>query len=567
MNHEPLNTTVLHGRRSTARWHRLSVGDLFERLRWSTPDKDAIVAMEGAWTRPERARLSYRDADALANRFAQGLLAQGLQRGDRVLLICENSVEAYVAKIGIAKAGGVCAPLNPNLAPDTKSHVIARLEPRLAVVDLELLAANQAVLQQHGLGGVFIPIDAQGPLPLPDPMPGWVDYDSFVADRPDAEPEVEIAGDDVWQIIFTSGTTSWPKGAMITHTGAYLAGYGHALTHSRGVRCEADLRLCCTFPLIYHAADMSDSFPAFLCGGTLVIARKPSGAQMAEAVTREKVTALWAGSPQFLAELVDVVRAQAPRYDLRSVVQISWAWKAMSPAIVEALTALCGPGLQLAGRIGQTEAIACTRFWPERWRDKFEREAPQRNFVGVASPLLSAAVIDGNGRLMDPVRDRGTPGELVYRSPANTAGYFGNEEATREATRSGWFHSGDCCEYDENHLLVMVDRFKDLVKSGGENVSSVRVESALSEHPAVAEAAVVGLPHARWGEAVTAFVILKPSASADPVELAQHCRARLAGFESPKRVLVVDEFPRTVGRKVLKFKIREAYADLYADAA
>ncbi|WP_283957657.1 MULTISPECIES: hypothetical protein [Comamonadaceae] len=112
----------------------------------------------------------------------------------------------------------------------------------------------------------------------------------------------------------------------------------------------------------------------------------------------------------------------------------------------------------------------------------------------------------------------------------------------------------------------MVDRFKDLVKSGGENVSSVRVEGALTEHPAVAEAAVVGLPHARWGEAVTAFVILKPATSVDPLALVQHCRTRLAGFESPKRVVLVDEFPRTVGRKVLKFKIREAYADLYADA-
>ena len=265
---------------------------------------------------------------------------------------------------------------------------------------------------------------------------------------------------------------------------------------------------------------------------------------MAEAVTREKVTGLWAGSPQFLADLVEAVDTSTARYDLRSVVQISWAWKAMSPTIAAALTRLCGPGVQLAGRIGQTEAIACTRFWPDRWAEKFEAEAPKRNFVGVASPLLAAAVIDENGQLMDPVRDKGKPGELVYRSPANTAGYFRNDDATRDATRSGWFHSGDCCEYDDDHLLVMVDRFKDLVKSGGENVSSVRVEGALTEHPAVAEAAVVGLPHARWGEAVTAFVILKPATSVDPLALVQHCRTRLAGFESPKRVVLVEGSPR-----------------------
>ena len=157
----------------------------------------------------------------------------------------------------------------------------------------------------------------------------------------------------------------------------------------------------------------------------------------------------------------------------------------------------------------------------------------------------------------------GVQGEVVYRSPVVTAGYYKDEEATRNAFRGGWFHSGDVCEYDADGLRVMVDRSKDIVKSGGENVSSLRVESVLVQHDTVAKAAVVGLPHERWGEAVTAFVIPADGSDPQPEELLAFCRTRLAGFESPKQVIVVPELPVTVGGKVLKYKLRDQYSDYY----
>ncbi len=171
-------------------------------------------------------------------------------------------------------------------------------------------------------------------------------------------------------------------------------------------------------------------------------------------------------------------------------------------------------------------------------------------------------MVDENG--MSVMGKPGTPGESVYRSPTVASGYYLNQEASDEAFRDGWFHSGDSCMVDEQGLRIMVDRFKDIVKSGGENVSSIRVEAVLYAHPSVLRVAVVGLPHDRWGEAVTAIVVLKPDASATEAELIAHCRERLAGFETPKGIAFTDALPDTVGGKILKYKLREQFATFYA---
>jgi acyl-CoA synthetase (AMP-forming)/AMP-acid ligase II len=191
------------------------------------------------------------------------------------------------------------------------------------------------------------------------------------------------------------------------------------------------------------------------------------------------------------------------------------------------------------------------------------RSAPALNYVGLPSGILASDVVDEFG---DPVRD-GKPGEAVYRSPVMTAGYYRDVEATREAFRGGWFHSGDSAVIDTSvdgaGLRVMVDRYKDIVKTGGENVSSLRVEAVLHEHPDVLRAAVVGLPHEHWGEAVTAVVVPRAGRAPDPEEIIAHCRGRLAGYETPKAVVFAEALPDTVGGKVLKYKLRAEHAGLY----
>jgi acyl-CoA synthetase (AMP-forming)/AMP-acid ligase II len=549
-----IDVTSLTNRRASDRWDRVSVGDMWERITWSFPDKEALVAREGACAYPGNARLTYREADELANRCANAMLARGLQRGDRVLIYCENSVEAYVAKIAIAKAGLVSAPLNPMLAPDVVAHLIERVEPKLAIVDDELWPKIESAFGDAGLEpAVTIPIEGWT-------IPGTVEFSEFVAEQPATEPGVEIHGDDIWEIIFTSGTTAMPKGAMVSHSYSYFGAYSFALTLTRGIPFECDLKLVAFLPLIYHIADQIFSLPAWLCGGTLVIGRKHDAAGIARAVAEEDATALWSGSPAMLEELAKELEA-APELDASGLKVAIFGWTAIPPELVDRLKALTSPELNVCEILGQTEAISCFRFWPDRWPETFAAKAPAMNYVGVPNPLLASKLVDEEGNSLEGTV--GEPGEVVYRSPVLTPGYYLDEDATREAFRDGWFHSGDVCMYDEDGLRIMVDRSKDMIKSGGENVSTLRVETILRSHPEILKAAVVGLPHERWGEAVTAIIVADEGGEPDPDEVLAFCRERLAGYESPKGVLVVEELPETVGGKVLKYKLRVAHAGFY----
>lgn len=551
------DVTSLHHRRATHRWERTSVGDLFERMTWSFPDAEALIGREGAYGHDTFRRVTYRQADEFANQLANGLLARGLRRGDVIMMFCENSIDGYLVKIAAAKAGLVCAPINPMMAPDMVSAMIALVEPKLAVVDAELWPAAQAPFAAAGLE-VAITVTIGG-----GPVPGSRSVLDFARAQPATEPDVEIHGDDIWEILFTSGTTAIPKAAMISHVCSYMAAYGFALSLTRGLRLESDLRVGTFLPMLYHVGDQPFSYSVFLSGGTMVMGRKPDPARIAEMISAERVTALWAGSPAMVAA-VDAVLTGRPDLDAHSLTVIVYGWAALPPPVLASMKKHCGDGLLVFEIFGQTESISCHRFWPDKWPELYARTAPQDNYVGVPSPLLASTVLDADGR--DLAASPGVPGEAVYRSPAMMAGYYRDLPATREAFRYGWFHSGDSCAYDGEGLRVMLDRYKDIVKTGGENVSSLRVEAVLGLHPGVAKSAVVGLPHPHWGEAVTAVVIRKPGDASTEAELIAHCRAALAGYETPKGVVFVDSLPETVGGKVLKYKLRVMFAAHYESA-
>ncbi len=540
---------TLFGRRADERWNRMAVGDIFERMSWSDPDKIAIIAAPDAIADQRYARVTYRQGNRVADRMANALLAHGMQRGDRVAMLCENSAEAYLTKMAIAKAGLVAVPVNTMMADDMVQDVLERVEAVGAVVDADLWPAREATFTGAGVRPLAW---IRGAVPGPSGVP---EFGDVIAAAPDGEPDVRIHGDDIWEILLTSGTTSMPKAVMISHTYSYTAAMGHALSYSRSLPLESDMRTCSFLPVIYHISDHAYVLSAFLSGGSVVLGRKPTGAAVAAAVTREKITTVWGGSPQFLKDLAREVSAHPTDYDLSSVEVIIYGWSAIDPGLADQLTQQCGGRVQFVGIFGQTEAIACHRFWPGRWPELYRRTAPETNYVGIPSPLLGATVVDDKG---ESLHNRpGVAGEAVYRSPAMLSGYYRDEAATREAFRGGWFHSGDMCLHGEDGLRVMVDRYKDVVKSGGENVSSIRVESVLVQHPSVGKAAVVGLPDDRWGEAVTAVIVPAAGEAVDQQELIAFCRARLAGYETPKRIVVVDELPATVGGKVLKYRLRQ----------
>jgi acyl-CoA synthetase (AMP-forming)/AMP-acid ligase II len=549
-----LDVTSLHHRRAVHRWERMSVGDLIERVTWSRPDKAAIVGRPGAYADERFATLTYRQADQAANQVAHALLARGLQRGDVVLLFCENSVEAFLAKIGIAKAGLVAAPLNPMMAPDLVTAMIDLVEPKLAIVDADLWPKAEEPFAAKDLAAAVM-IALGGP-----PAPGSVSFSDFIAGQPVTEPDVEIHADDIWEILFTSGTTALPKGVMISHACSYSAGFGFALSLTRGLKLESDLKVGTYLPMIYHVGDQPFTYSVFLCGGTLVLGRRPNHEHIAEMIAQERVTALWAGSPA-MVRAVDAALTARPELDASSLTVIVYGWAALPPATLASMKRHCGEDLCAFEIFGQTECIPCHRFWPDEWPELYAATAPQQNYVGIPSPILGSTVLDPDGN--DLAGQPGVAGEAVYRSPGVMAGYYRDEAATEHAFRFGWFHSGDSCAYDDDGLRIMLDRYKDIVKSGGENVSSLRVEAVLAQHPDVAKSAVVGLPHARWGEAVTAVVVLRAGAGATEDDLIKHCRAGLAGYETPKSVVFAADLPETVGGKVLKYRLRAEHADHY----
>lgn len=543
-----IDVTSLYNRRRVNRWERTSVGDMLERLRYSFPDKEALVGWEGAYAHPDNARLTYRKADDKANQFANALSKRGLKKGDRVLFFCDNSVEGFLAKIAVAKAGMVAVPMNTMMAPDVITYLINHVEPSLFIADSEHWPKIENVFSKLNIQlDITIPIGG-------GVIPGSQSFEEFYGGHSKNEPNVEIHGDDIWQMLFTSGTTSMPKCVMVSHTNTYMSAYSFALSITRGISIENELKVCSFLPIMFHVADQIFAYPVFLSGGTFVIGRTLNMPAMAEAITKEKVTTLWSGSPAFLTGLTDLILTERDKYDVSSLKVIVYGWAQLSPDYHEKLKELCGRDLVTFEIFGQTESISCYRFWPDKWPETYEKNAPEVNYVGVPNPILASVIMDENGSVINDPR---VQGEAVYRSPAVMSGYYKDEEATRKAFEHGWFHSGDSCMYDEDGLAIMVDRYKDIIKSGGENVSSIRVEAVLRQHPAVEKVAVIALPHEKWGEMVTGVVMLKKGKHVAEAELISFCREKIGGFETPKKIIFTETIPETVGGKILKYRLRE----------
>ena len=534
-------------RRNDDRWNRVSVGDVIERMTWVEPDKLALVCTPDATINPVYQRVTYRQANTLINQVANALLAQNLAPATRIAMFCDNSNEAWLTKIGIAKAGMVAAPINCMMAPDVMIDCLAHVDAKIAIVD----QAQWDKLGEQIVAAGIKPIMLIG-TDVSDAAPS---FDDFIANQSEQEPDVQIHGDDVWQLLFTSGTTARPKAVMISHTYTYMNAYAHALTITRGLPHEADICHAVFTPMVFHIGDHVCIFGPLLAGGTAVMGRKPEGHIMAETCTREKVTCLFGGAPQFVESLIRAVDERPFAYDLTAMTVMYYGWAPLTPGALAAFQKICGGDVMVYEICGQTEAVACHRFPIDLNRDMYLREAPATNHVGKPSPIMAATVFDEHGN--DLRGQQGVAGEAVYRSPAMFSGYYRDQQATEEALAGGWFHSGDSFVYHDEEVRLMVDRYKDIIKSGGENVSTIRVEAVLQQHPNVERAAVVGVVDEKWGEAVTACIIPKSGASIDESELISFARDRLAGFETPKKVVVMDEFPTTVGGKILKYKIRQ----------
>ncbi|MCL4744647.1 MAG: acyl--CoA ligase [Burkholderiaceae bacterium] len=549
-----IDVNKLRGRRSTDRWNRVSMGDLFERIKWGDPKRMVLRAWEGAYESPENAALTATRADEIANRYANAVRTAGIGEDRVVMMICENSSEAILAKIGLAKAGVTIAPVNPNLSDEVLEQLVELCEPAAIVCDSDCADRAMRLASKTGAPVLHQIRIATRDVPLKT-------FGEFVANASAAEPDVEIHGDDIWELLFTSGSASTPKAVMVSHTNTMFAALSFNGVGMIGLDYESDFVMCSFLPIIYHVGDAL-IYNTIMSGGMAVIGRRMNARLIAEAIDKEKVSCLWGGAPQ----AIDAITAEFekdPSLASASLKTVIFGWAPMNPQVHAKARRYLGRQVKFIEIIGQTEVVCSHRFWIEKHHDLFLRTAPQENYVGQPHGLLAARISGAAGEAIPPGDP--TVGEAAYRSPALMAGYYRKPQDTRDALRGGWFHGGDAFKWGEDGQRILADRFKDIVKTGGESVTCIRVEAILGAHPSVLKAAIVGLPHDRWGEAVTAFVVSKPGAAVDENELSELARQRLAPFEHPKRYVFVEALPETVGGKVQKHILRRDYTNLYTE--
>lgn len=515
---------------------RVALGDVIHRA--ARRFRERIALIEGEH------RMSYSELDAASNRFAHHLLGLGLASGERVGMLCNNSIQMVVAMLGIQKAGLVWVPINTALSVDAIGYILAHAEVRHLVIDTALHARPelQQLLDGAGIAPLLCVLDGDAPPPhLPTVA-------QAIAQGPVTLPDVHIESGQLALIMYTSGTTGRQKGVMHSHASVHSVLMSNMVEW--GSSPDRNDVWSSVLPL-FHCGQHTVLMSALTVGGTLVILRGFDPGAVLGAIERHKITVM-VGLPMMYGALL--AHPQRPTRDLSSLRLCVYAMAPMSRTLLLRLLDEFCPNFALVS--GQTEMYpGATIFEAHEQRKRFG------SYWGVATLVNEVAVMDDDGGLLGP----GQVGEIVFRGPNVMLGYYKDPEATAQVQRFGWHHSGDLGKLDEDGQLIFLDRLKDMVKSGGENVPSIKVEEVLLRHPGVLNAAVVGLPHAHWGEAITAFVTRRPDAPADFTEagLIAHCKAHLGGFEVPKEIVFLPALPMTSTGKIQKFELRRAHQSLY----
>jgi fatty-acyl-CoA synthase len=481
-----------------------------------SPSRTALRFQDRTWT--------YRELDDSVTRAAGHLLGLGLRVGDRVAAYGQNSDAYVIGFLACARAGLIHVPLNYALKNDELSYLVTQSRARAALVDPAL---QQDLSTAAGFEHTVLLRDhAHSLLEL-----------AATGDLPDV-PAVVDAGDLV-QLLYTSGTTSRPKGAMMTH-GALAHEYVscvHALDFDR------DDNPLIAMPLYHSAAMHVFMLPYLSVGATVHLIEKPDVTEILSRVQSDRVGSL------FLAPTVWVPlanRDDLDTYDLSSLTKAQYGASTMPVTVLERLRARY-PDIGFYNCFGQSEiGPLATVLRPEEHGDR-----PAS--CGTAVLFVEARVVDDAGADVPA----GQPGEVVYRSPQLCRGYWDNAEATADAFRDGWFHSGDLATRDAEGYLTIVDRIKDVINTGGILVASREVEDAVYTHSGVAEVAVIGTPDEKWIEAITAVVVLRDDAgNVRPDTIIDHVKKQLAPFKVPKRVVFLESLPRNQSGKLLKRELR-----------
>ena len=493
-------------------------------------------------------RYSWRQTAKRCHQLAGALHGLGVRRGDVVAIIAPNVPALYEAHFGVPMAGAVLLTLNTRLDVDTTAYILEHSATRVLLCDREFAPLIRNVLQE--LGHEILVIDIDDPLlEGSDPGIGFIEYEKFLQQ---ADPDfVAIEPLDEWDSIslnYTSGTTGRPKGALYSYRATYLNAMGNMV--SSGLQMNSVYLW--TLPM-FHCNGWCFPWTLALMAGTSVCLRKVEPAAIFRAIEQHRVQ-YFCGAP-----IVLNLMANAPLQD-RYVPD--WPVKAMTggaapPAAL--IAAMADLGIEVDHLYGLTEtlgpSILCS--WHEEWDGlPLQQQAELKSRIGVRKHTLEQTLVVDPQTMLPVPHDGKTIGELVMRGNTVMKGYLNDLPATQQAFRGGWFHSGDLVVVHPDGYYQVKDRLKDIVISGGENISTVEVEGILYRHPAVLEAAVVAMPHQKWGETPCAFVTCKPGREVTQQELLRFCREHLAGFKVPQSVIFAD-LPKTSTGKVQKFVLRQ----------
>ncbi|MGY4177745.1 fatty-acyl-CoA synthase [Bradyrhizobium sp. USDA 4518] len=509
---------------------RNSIGDALSRAVRRYGERTALVYKDRQWT--------FSALVLAADRVASRLLDAGLSSGDRVAAYGGNSDAFLVLWLACTRAGFIHVPINYALVGRELSYILENSDPRALFVDPDLESRVRGAC-------TMLPN-----LQIVGTLTGEADFDVLGTAQdnvivPAAELGAAVRDDDVVQLLYTSGTTAAPKGAMMTHR-ALLAEYTSCI-----IELEfRDTDRCLAALPLYHSAQMHVfTMPQLLVGAQTRLIDAPQPEFCLRLIEEHRITSFFAPPTVWIGLL------RSSDFDIRDLTCLKHVYYGASimpvPVLAELRERL--PGAQPFNCYGQSEiGPLATVLRPEEH---------ERRPASAGRPIFNVQTRIVDGKLNDV--PPGTQGEIVHRSPQLLAGYWREPELSQQAFVGGWFHSGDIGIVDEEGYITVVDRVKDIIKTGGTIVASREVEEQIFTHPSVREVAVVGLPHPKWIEAVTAFVVLRDSARASEEDIIAHVRGTLASFKQPKRVVFVQEVPRNTAGKILKRELRQAHEGLY----
>ena len=511
---------------------RLLLGEMMARNARKFPNKEALIY--------GKTRLTYMQLNARINQLAHALIDLGIKKDDKVAILafnCNQFMETYFA---LAKIGGVAVPINFRLHPQEMIYILNQSDAKALIMGEAFVEVARSMQKDLPKIKSYVSISEQ-------PIEGMLHFEKWIAKHSADEPLILVDEDDPLFIMYTAGTTGRPKGAVITHKNEmvlWMLGTAFVLTEPG----MSDLWNFRAFgaPPIFHLASFGFCQFMFFLGATVVLPTEVfDPVYIMKTIEEEKINALVLvpAMSNFLLLLPDL-----DKYDTSSL-KVWGSSGAILPTETRRLLEKYFPSAKIFDLFGQTEMSALiSGLLPS------ESEGRETS-VGKIIPFVEIRVVDAHDNDV-PV---GQVGEAVYRSVTVMKEYYKNPEATREAMRSGWFHGGDLVRMDKEGYIYIVDRTKDMIVSGGENIYPAEIEQVLLTHPKVMECAVIGVHDKEWGESVKAVVVPKPGEELNEKEVIDFCKKHLASYKKPKSVDFIDALPRNAMGKVLKTELREKY--------